>query len=104
MKKEKKEFEEKLKNIFNQDKTVYQFWGRIGRWYADEYLLKGQRVVFYPIQENNTLGITFFENQKACFEENNIEENIEEKRMEIHLLITRTVDSISMKESSIEMI
>ncbi len=77
-----------------------KFWGRIRRWYTDEYLLKEQRVVvFFTQYRKITLGITFFENQKTCFED-----NIEEKRMEIHLLITRTVDSISMKESSIEMI
>ena len=54
---------------------------------------KTKSIVFYPIQEI-TLG-NFLRKPESVFEE---------KQMEIHLLIIRTVDSISMKESSIEMI
>ena len=78
-----------------------KFWGRIRRWYTDEYLLKKQKSSSIFTQYRKiSLGITFFENQKTCFEEN----NIEEKRMEIHLPITRTVENFSMIKEIIEII
>ena len=44
---EKKKFERKTQKQHLQPGLFVKFWGRIKRWYTDEYLLKEQRVVVF---------------------------------------------------------